>query len=59
MHVHQVWQLADPRKEGFLDRDGFTVALSLISVAQQGKRLALESLRPGKVLRCVVYMEGL
>jgi epidermal growth factor receptor substrate 15 len=42
----EIWQMADPRKDGFLDRDGFTVALSLISVAQQGKKIALESLRP-------------
>lgn len=41
----KVWQLADIRKEGRLDKEGFVIAMSLISLAQQGKRLGLEALR--------------
>lgn len=42
----KVWQLSDARKEGRLDKDGFIVALCLISLAQQGKRpLSLDALR--------------
>lgn len=41
----KVWQLADIRKEGRLDKEGFVIAMSLISLAQQGKRLGLEVLR--------------
>eukprot|EP00026_Physarum_polycephalum_P000639 Phypoly_transcript_00640.p1 GENE.Phypoly_transcript_00640~~Phypoly_transcript_00640.p1 ORF type:complete len:1212 (+),score=296.22 Phypoly_transcript_00640:141-3776(+) len=41
----EVWQLSDYRKVGNLDREGFFVALSLISLAQQGKRLGLDVVR--------------
>jgi hypothetical protein len=41
----KVWQLSDSKKEGRLDKDGFIIALCLISLAQQGKRLGLDTLR--------------
>ena len=41
----KVWQLSDYRKVGSLDKDGFFVALCLISLAQQGKRLGLDAVR--------------
>lgn len=42
---HKVWQLSDYRKVGSLDKEGFFIALSLISLAQQGKRLGLDVVR--------------
>jgi len=41
----EVWQLSDYRNVGSLDREGFFVALSLISLAQQGKRIDLDGVR--------------
>jgi hypothetical protein len=41
----KVWQISDYRKVGSLDKEGFFVALSLISLAQQGKRLGLDAVR--------------
>eukprot|EP01113_Clastostelium_recurvatum_P019129 TRINITY_DN2255_c0_g1_i4.p1 TRINITY_DN2255_c0_g1~~TRINITY_DN2255_c0_g1_i4.p1 ORF type:complete len:1111 (+),score=298.94 TRINITY_DN2255_c0_g1_i4:251-3583(+) len=46
----EVWQLADANRAGKLGRDEFVVALLLISQAQQGRPVALDSLRtPGAI----------
>jgi hypothetical protein len=41
----EVWNISDYRKVGNLDKEGFFVALSLISLAQQNKRLGLDAVR--------------
>ena len=34
--VPQIWEVADPEGSGFLDEEGFRIALRLASLAQQG-----------------------
>lgn len=36
----EIWQMADPENNGFLDQQGFSVALRIIGHAQNGQRLA-------------------
>lgn len=39
-YVFQIWDLSDERRQGFLDKDAFFVALKLVSAAQQGLDLS-------------------
>lgn len=51
----KVWNISDYRKAGNLDKEGFFVALSLISLAQQNKRLGLDAVREkGTYHECVM-----
>uniref|UniRef100_A0A5F8GDF2 Epidermal growth factor receptor pathway substrate 15 like 1 n=1 Tax=Monodelphis domestica TaxID=13616 RepID=A0A5F8GDF2_MONDO len=40
----QIWDLADPEGKGFLDKQGFYVALRLVACAQNGHEVNLSSL---------------
>jgi len=40
---HKIWSLADQEKRGRLSRDGFYLALRLLSVAKQGKPISVEA----------------
>ncbi|XP_072294654.1 epidermal growth factor receptor substrate 15-like 1 [Eucyclogobius newberryi] len=40
----KIWDLADPDGKGFLDKQGFHVALRLVACAQSGQEVALSSL---------------
>uniref|UniRef100_A0A674BF05 Epidermal growth factor receptor pathway substrate 15 like 1 n=1 Tax=Salmo trutta TaxID=8032 RepID=A0A674BF05_SALTR len=40
----QIWDLADPDGKGFLDKQGFYVALRLVACAQSGQDVSLSSL---------------
>lgn len=37
----EIWQMADPENNGFLDQKGFSIALRIIGHVQNGQRLAL------------------
>ncbi|XP_072560226.1 epidermal growth factor receptor substrate 15-like 1 isoform X2 [Paramormyrops kingsleyae] len=44
----QIWELADPNGKGFLDKQGFLVALRLVGRAQSGQEISLTGLElPG------------
>ncbi len=43
--LRTVWELADHRKDGTLDRDGFLIALRLLALAQRGAELSIRGLR--------------
>lgn len=36
----EIWQMADPENKGFLDQQGFSIALRVIGHVQNGQRLA-------------------
>jgi epidermal growth factor receptor substrate 15 len=38
--LSEIWQLADPKNQGFLDQQGFSVALRIIGHVQNGQTLA-------------------
>ncbi len=38
--LSEIWQIADPKNQGFLDQQGFSVALRLIGHVQNGQALA-------------------
>ncbi|XP_051233438.1 epidermal growth factor receptor substrate 15-like 1 [Dicentrarchus labrax] len=40
----QIWDLADPEGKGYLDKQGFYVALRLVACAQSGQEVSLSSL---------------
>lgn len=40
----QIWDLADPEGKGFLDKQGFYVALRLVACAQSGHEVTLSNL---------------
>ncbi|KAM9849239.1 epidermal growth factor receptor substrate 15-like 1 [Aulostomus maculatus] len=40
----KIWDLADPDGKGFLDKQGFYVALRLVACAQSGQEISLSSL---------------
>lgn len=42
--LHKVWELADQGEKGYLDKEGFYIALKLISLAQNGRDVNLHSL---------------
>uniref|UniRef100_A0A8D0CMN8 Epidermal growth factor receptor pathway substrate 15 like 1 n=1 Tax=Sander lucioperca TaxID=283035 RepID=A0A8D0CMN8_SANLU len=42
--LFQVWDLADPDGKGYLDKQGFYVALRLVACAQSGQEVSLSSL---------------
>lgn len=42
--LKQIWDLADPSGKGFLDKQGFFVALKLIAVVQNGKEASLANI---------------
>ncbi|XP_041476272.1 epidermal growth factor receptor substrate 15-like 1 isoform X1 [Lytechinus variegatus] len=42
--LHKIWELSDPQGRGYLDKQAFVVALKLISLAQNGKEVALSGL---------------
>lgn len=43
--LRTIWQLADHRKEGALERDEFFIALRLLALAQRGAELSMKGLR--------------
>ncbi|XP_031430993.1 epidermal growth factor receptor substrate 15-like 1 isoform X3 [Clupea harengus] len=44
MTLGKIWDLADPDGKGFLDKQGFYVALRLVACAQSGQEVSLASL---------------
>ncbi|XP_062250886.1 epidermal growth factor receptor substrate 15-like 1 isoform X2 [Platichthys flesus] len=42
----KIWDLADPDGKGYLDKQGFYVALRLVACAQSGQEVSLSSLNP-------------
>jgi len=40
----KVWDLSDPNGKGYLDRNGFFVALKLIALAQKGIEINLNNI---------------
>uniref|UniRef100_A0A2K6N6L2 EH domain-containing protein n=1 Tax=Rhinopithecus bieti TaxID=61621 RepID=A0A2K6N6L2_RHIBE len=40
----KIWDLADPEGKGFLDKQGFYVALRLVACAQSGHEVTLSNL---------------
>jgi epidermal growth factor receptor substrate 15 len=44
----QIWNLSEPGGRGALDRNGFFVALKLVSFAQSGKPLDMAALASGE-----------
>ncbi|CAH1257083.1 EPS15L1 [Branchiostoma lanceolatum] len=44
--LHKIWNLADQEGAGYLDKNGFIVALQLVSLAQHGQDVSLENLSP-------------
>lgn len=42
--LHNIWELADFGSKGYLDKQGFYIALKLISLAQNGKDISLKNL---------------
>lgn len=43
--LRAIWDVADSRREGCLDRDGFLVGIRLLALAQRGAQLSLMALR--------------
>ncbi|ELW67092.1 Epidermal growth factor receptor substrate 15-like 1, partial [Tupaia chinensis] len=43
-YYKQIWDLADPEGKGFLDKQGFYVALRLVACAQSGHEVTLSNL---------------
>lgn len=43
--LRRVWEVADHRKEGFLDQEQFYIALRLVALAQRGAELSVAGLR--------------
>eukprot|EP00731_Ephydatia_muelleri_P017986 Em0011g26a len=41
--LHKIWELSDPVGQGYLDKQGFYVALRLVAACQNGKEPALAS----------------
>jgi len=42
--LHKIWELADQGSKGYLDKQGFYIALKLISLAQNGSEVSIHSL---------------
>lgn len=43
--LRRVWEVADHRKDGFLDQEQFYIALRLVALAQRGAELSVAGLR--------------
>lgn len=57
----QIWDLSDPTGRGYLDREGFFVALKLVALAQAGhdinmRNIFVESSNPPKVVSKNTYL---
>ena len=58
----QVWELSDPTGKGFLDKDGFFVAVKLIALAQNGQDVSMANVNaqippPTMVSPFVLYVK--
>jgi len=57
--ILQIWDLSDPSGNGFLDKQGFFVALKLISLAQNGKDVNMSNINmqmpPPVMVCCRIY----
>ena len=58
----QIWDLSDPSGKGFLDKDGFFVALKLIALAQNGHGVDVSNVHltvpPPNMVSCFVLVLG-
>ena len=43
-YIQQIWDCSDPNGRGYLDKQGFFMALRLVSAAQCGKEVSVASL---------------
>nr|XP_006823379.1 PREDICTED: epidermal growth factor receptor substrate 15-like 1-like [Saccoglossus kowalevskii] len=42
--LHKIWELSDPAGKGFLDKQGFFVALKLIALSQNGEEASISNI---------------
>lgn len=45
----KIWDLSDPNSRGFLNKDGFFVALKLCALAQSGRGISMDNITASDV----------